>query len=514
MKPVREPAGHFAGCMPSGPRIDVALSLERHDDVFRPAHSAPTRHARSLAYPQKGYATTTKLSKETLGQHPVSTLRLVGQKGSYRVDLSQYVAALRKRWYLIVALAVLGGLGAYGSARATPPTYESTAKVLVSLSSAATPGELAQGSTYIKNIVESYAALASLPVVLEPVIADLGLNVSASSLSPSISAESPLSTNLIDIQVTSTSPEVSAQLANAVARQLSRTVGDLSPGGASSRQSVSINVVAPATAPSFASAPRTRFLVVSGTGVGLALGALLAVLLALLDTRVREARDVDFLGESAAVLASIPVQPRRKHSAVATLVDPLSPRSEAYRRLQTNLTYIDATSPMQIILVTSATLGEGKTSTAINLAISMGETSRRVLLIDVDLRRPSVAQSMGIEGAVGLTTVLVGRADIGDVIQPMGEMRVDVLAAGEIPPILTSSSSPKQCATFLTRPGSGTTRSSSTHLRSCQSLMQLCFRNWPTGPCSSSDASGCGSVMSEAPSTTSPPLVPALPDSS
>ncbi len=350
------------------------------------------------------------------------------------MDLSQYLAALRKRWFIVVGLALVGAVGALGLAKNTPPTYEATSKVFVSLSSAATPGELVQGSTYIKNVVESYAALASLPVVLDPIIEDLDLQVDSRSLSASISAESPLNTNIIDIRATSTSPEMAAKLANAVARQLSTTVTDLSPTSGTSRQAVTINVVSPAPVPSFASAPRTSFLVATGAGAGLAVGAVLAVLLALFDTRVRETRDLEFLEETAAVLGTIPTQPKRSHTALATLADPLSPRSEAYRRLQTNLSYIDATSPMQVILVTSATVGEGKTSTAINLAISIGETSRRVLLIDGDLRRPTVATSMGLEGSAGLTTVLVGRADVADVVQSMGAMRVDVLASGEVPP--------------------------------------------------------------------------------
>lgn len=334
----------------------------------------------------------------------------------------------------MLVLTIVGALGAFGVARSTPPSYQATAKVFVSLNSAETPGELVQGSTYIKNVVESYAALASLPVVLDPIIKDLGLSTSSRELSGAISAESPLNTNIIDIQAVSGSPPMAAQLANSVARQLSVSVTALSSTNGTSRQAVSIDLVSPASVPTFASAPRTRFMVMTGAGAGFALGALLAIMLAFLDTRVREPRDVEFLDETAAVLGTIPTQPRRKHTNVATLIDPLSPRAEAYRRLQTNLSYIDASSPMQVILVTSATIGEGKTSTAINLAVSMGETSRRVLLIDGDLRRPSVATSMGLEGAAGLTTVLIGRADVADVVQTMGRMRVDVLASGEIPP--------------------------------------------------------------------------------
>lgn len=350
------------------------------------------------------------------------------------MDLGQYVAAVRKRWLLTLVLMSMGAVGAFAVARSTPPSYQATAKVFVSVSSADSPGELVQGSTYIKNVVESYAALADLPVVLDPIIDELRLNVSAKSLSDSVTAESPLNTNIIDIQATDGDPQAASRLANAVARQLSTAVADLSPSDAGAKQAVSVNVVAPASPPAFAIAPRTRLMVITGGGLGVALGLVLSIALAFLDTRVREPRDVESFEETAAILGTIPVQPKRKHSPLATLVDPLSPRSEAYRRLQTNLSYIDASTPLQVIVVTSATLGEGKTSTAINLAIALGETSRRVLLIDGDLRRPSVATSMGLEGAAGLTTVLIGRADVADVVQPMGPMHVDVLASGEVPP--------------------------------------------------------------------------------
>lgn len=426
----------FSGCMPPLPDGQVSFGWIRNHEIPRTTE----RHLRNGHAGKSGTVGMARPSAPRAVKADTSpaarvTIAVGRQMREYRVDLGQYLAALRKRWMLTLVLMVVGAVGALGLARSTTPSYQATAKVFVSLSSAESPGELVQGSTYIKNVVESYAALANLPVVLDPIIADLGLKTNAKSLSPSISADSPLNTNIIDIQATSADPQMAARLANAVASQLSTAVADLSPSsGTTSRQAVTVSVVSPAAVPIFASEPRTRFLVATGAGLGLVLGFVLSILLAFLDTRVREPRDVEFLSETAAVLGTIPTQARRKHTPLGTLVDPLSPRAEAYRRLQTNLTYIDVSSPMQVILVTSATIGEGKTSTAINLAIALGETSRRVLLIDGDLRRPSVASSMGLEGAAGLTTVLIGRADAADVVQSMGRMRVDVLTSGEVPP--------------------------------------------------------------------------------
>ena len=78
--------------------------------------------------------------------------------------------------------------------------------------------------------------------------------------------------------------------------------------------------------------------------------------------------------------------------------------------------------------------GVGKSSTAVNLALAMADSGRRTLLIDADLRNPSVAKVLGMEGSVGLTTVLLGDADVHDVIQTWGSAGMDVLPAGPIPP--------------------------------------------------------------------------------
>ena len=91
------------------------------------------------------------------------------------------------------------------------------------------------------------------------------------------------------------------------------------------------------------------------------------------------------------------------------------------------------TSP-QSIVITSSLPGEGKSTTSINVAITLADAGTRVALVDADLRRPSVAKYMGLEGSVGLTTVLIGRASVEDVIQPWGNGFLHVLPAGQVPP--------------------------------------------------------------------------------
>ncbi len=85
-------------------------------------------------------------------------------------------------------------------------------------------------------------------------------------------------------------------------------------------------------------------------------------------------------------------------------------------------------------VVTSSIPSEGKTSTTINVAIALADAGKRVALLDADLRKPKVAEYLGIEGGAGLTDVLIGRANVNEVMLPWGTRSLYVLPAGKIPP--------------------------------------------------------------------------------
>src|SRR5699024_6335062 len=111
-----------------------------------------------------------------------------------------------------------------------------------------------------------------------------------------------------------------------------------------------------------------------------------------------------------------------------------APRTEAFRVLRTNLQFIDVDKPSKVIVVTSSTPSEGKTTTTTNLAITLARAGQRVALVEGDLRRPRVAEYLNLESAVGLTTVLIGKLDLRDALQPWGEENLAVLTSGAVPP--------------------------------------------------------------------------------
>lgn len=348
------------------------------------------------------------------------------------MEPSDYLAALRKRWWVVLLCAALLGAAGYGYAAREPAQYRATSSAFVSVSRGDTVSELVQGSTFSQALVQSYARLAQLPVVLDPVIDELALDTTPRALARSVSAEASLDTVIIEISAVSTSPDEAQAIANAVLRQLATAVGDVSPRASDGSDAVRLTTVAEASRPSAPFAPNVRTSTAAGIALGLALGVALALLRELTDTKVRNARDVQRV-TPAPLLGAIGVEPRSRKAPVMRDA-PTSGLAESYRRLRANLDYLRVESRLQSIVVTSAVPGEGKSTTALNLALAMAEGGARVLLVDADLRRPSIARVTGLEGAAGLTTVLIGAATAQDVTQVWGPSNLHVMTSGGIPP--------------------------------------------------------------------------------
>lgn len=348
------------------------------------------------------------------------------------MSLNDYVGMLRHNWFLVLLLGLLGAGGAYAYASSLPPVYQATASLYVSVPGGESVGELVQGATYARGRIDSYAELATKPYVLEPVIEELGLDRSAASLRGDVTVTRTLNTEILDVRAKSTNPARAALIANAVSLELARAVVDLETVSGDTGPSVRLTVIAEATEPRFPIEPSKRLYAVAGLALGLALGVGIALMRAVLETRVHSVRDVRRVTD-AAVLSSIRFDRRSVKDPLTMRSNPLGDRAEAFRRLRTNLRFLNLPEPSARIAVTSSVPQEGKTTTTINLAIAMAEGGSRVLLIDADLRKPAVSRYLGLEGAAGLTTVLIGEVAASDVIQPWGES-LDVLAAGQLPP--------------------------------------------------------------------------------
>lgn len=337
-----------------------------------------------------------------------------------------YLLALRKRWWLVLGLALVLAAAGFVNAKTTTPMYRSTATSYATLSQAGSVSELVQGSTYTQNLMQSFALLATTPSVLDPVIEELGLNITAQNLATNVTVTVPLNSFLIEIRATSSSAETSAAIADAVAAELAVAAERLAPSTPEGETAVRLETVAPATVPNYPVSPNTRLEVAIWGSGGIALGVIAALLWTLLDTRVRRESDVEAAAQ-VPVLASIPrTRKTSRHDTTRPQV------SEAFRRMRANLAFLDAGRATNAIVVTSPSAGEGKTATSLALANALAEVRPRVLLIDADLRKPTVAGRTGLVADAGLTNVLIGQATLDETVQQWGDL--DVLTSGPIPP--------------------------------------------------------------------------------
>lgn len=357
----------------------------------------------------------------------------VADSGGAGLDLRDYLRILRQNMFLIAAAALLGLLVGGAASVLIKPTFTSETQLFVAIQSSGSVSELQQGNTFSQARVQSYVKTVATPVVLQPAIDSLGLNTTADELSKRVSATTDLNTVLIKISVADGSPVQAAATAQAVANSLIKAVDSLEKPKTGGPSPVSLSIIAPAEAPSAPSAPNTRLNLVLGLVIGLALGIGAAVLRSTLDSRIRGEADLRHVTD-APLLGGIAFDQDAARNPLLTQAAAQSQRAETFRQLRTNLQFANVSGQARTVLVTSSLPGEGKSTTATNLAIALAQAGQSVCLIDADLRRPMVADYLGLDRHAGLTTTLVGAVDVNEVLQPWGDDKLYVLASGQIPP--------------------------------------------------------------------------------
>ena len=355
------------------------------------------------------------------------------ERGVRPVELHDYLEVLRRRWssVIIVALATIAVSAAATLAMTTQ--YTATTRLYFAVEGGVTITDIAQGGNFAEKQMTSYAEVATSPLVLEPVIDRLNLNTTANDLAGTITAVIPPDTVILEISAVDPDPRRAAAIANAIGREVDDVAGELSPERADGSEAVQATTLAPALVPTDPSSPKALRNLALGAILGLLLGLGAALLRNKLDTKIRSEHDVRTITESP-LLGVIGQDDKVPAHPIILRDEPLSPAAEAVRRLRTNIKFTNLGDHPRSIVVTSAIPGEGKSTTALNLAVALADAGSRVILVDADLRRPSVATCMGMEGRVGLTTVLIGQAALEDVVQQWQDSTLDVLPSGRIPP--------------------------------------------------------------------------------
>jgi len=182
-----------------------------------------------------------------------------------------------------------------------------------------------------------------------------------------------------------------------------------------------------------------------GLLIGLGSGIALAFAIEALDNTIKTQHDVEqFLG--VPVLGLVPIigaapggeaaqaGDNLRERDLGVFLDPESIAAECCRSIRTNILFMSPDRPLKIMVVTSPSPQEGKTTTAINLGVTMAEAGGRVLIVDTDMRRPRLHRSFGVPNNTGISTVIVGKAKLEDAIKRTDVPNLDVLTCGPVPP--------------------------------------------------------------------------------
>lgn len=222
---------------------------------------------------------------------------------------------------------------------------------------------------------------------------------------------------------------------------------------AATLQTGNAEVVQKATVDTTPVSPHTKRNTALGLVVGILLGVGLVLLLEQLDTRIRDEEDIE-AAYDLPILAKVPHSKTSKPNSINPLG--LDPRAvEAFRMLHANLRFFTVGRDLDTLMVTSAAPGEGKTTVSWSLAMTECKAGRSVLLIEGDMRQPSMAERTGGDPAKGLSLVLAGDETIADAIVPVqvGDRQLDVLLAGPVPPNSSALLESERMAALLAEAG-------------------------------------------------------------
>lgn len=386
------------------------------------------------------------------------------------VDLQRIFAAILKRAGLVIVISVLcAALSFAATFYLVTPQYQSSAMFYVnnnSFSVGDTTLSLSSGDlSTSRNLVESYIVILKTNESLDAIRDHAGVQRSYGQLKQMISAAAVNETEIFRVTVTSPDPKEAQILADAIAEVLPERISSIIEG-------TSAKVVDQAMLPGSPSSPSYTTNTMIGFMLGFMLMVAVIVLREIFDVTVRSEEDVA-TRFAHPILASVPdmmdhskggyyyggTHKKKKrdknHNKEMDMVGDEIPfaAAEAYKLLRTKVQYSFADGKdCHVIGVSSALAGEGKSTTSVNLACALAQLNKKVLLIDCDLRRPSVAEKLGMTQEHGLSSFLTKQSNVDQIVQHYklkNNVSFMVIPAGPIPPNPTELLSSSRMEMFI-----------------------------------------------------------------
>lgn len=348
------------------------------------------------------------------------------------METNSLAKLIRYHWVAVLICAQLGVLLGAAFAITSPREYTAQADVFVQVSGGSSTSDVAAATNFSQQQARNFSAVATREIVLQAVIDDLGLDSSVTQLRSQVSTTVPLNSTMITIAGTDRTADTAADIANAVATELTAVVPRLTPEVVG-ESTVRMQIIERATPPAGPSSPNVPLLLLLGLLGGLVLAAVVVAIRAAVGARVHSAEEAAAIA-GAAVIGTIAFDRATAREPVPVTEGSWSRRAEEYRQLRTNLRYLQTDTDHKVFVVSSSIPGEGKTTTTANMAAALAASGLRVALVESDLRRPTLADVLDMTPGAGLAGVLADDISLDDAFQPWGSDGLQVLLAGDTPP--------------------------------------------------------------------------------
>lgn len=353
------------------------------------------------------------------------------------------VGLLLRHWLVIGVITLLVGAVAYGVSASRDPQYSSTSSTYVSAVSGPSGFSNASNSTFVQEQMPSFGELASSPKVLNEVINDLHLSMTAKELGKRVKVTVPRNTVVLSVAVADSDPAAAALISNAIIDEFGRQLPGVGPQ-TTSGAAVRSEIIQPAVAPTVRIAPNTKLNTLLGLLIGFVLACVGVYIAGRLDDRIRTSdRVIDLdLADFVGVLGY-------GKSADNSLIERWSRGDSRLGDARGLSAGIEAVTPNgdRLVIVTALETGDGGTTVAINLAAGLAERGNAVLLVDANLRDPSVSETFHMADQPGI--MQIGTDAARDSIRRSPFDNVDVLGSGGSAGHVTSLLSATGLQSFL-----------------------------------------------------------------
>ncbi len=353
------------------------------------------------------------------------------------MTLEQVLMLIRKRLLLVLLLCTIFGSGAFVYTKYfMTDYYQAYTSLVVSNSNSSTTVNSLTSSEYYLNVqlTSSYQVLCKTDRVLNQVVTELNLPYSTDVLRGMITVTPVVDTQIINIYVTNPSPEFAQQVANTLSKVFQKEVIDI-------MKMDNVQIIDEAQLPISPVGPdRTRITLI-GAAFGLALGIGISFALELLNRKIKTKEQLQEALD-APVLGVIP-QISKKHTGMIeqgkkSVTGQNAKHSrfimDSFSKLKVNIDFSCLESKSRCIVITSALPNEGKTLVATNLAVCMAAAGHKTLLLDADMRSPSIHSTLNILNSYGLSDAVLLRSDWHKLVVSTTVQGLSVVPAGQKPP--------------------------------------------------------------------------------